>query len=87
MDVSENRGTPKSSISIGFSILNHPFWGTPIYGNTHIEGQQRTERRAQLQAKLTTLTTFGARLSTQLKPIFCSQGTCFQLKVHIFLVL
>ena len=33
--VSENRGTPKSSILIGFSIINHPFWGTTIYGNTH----------------------------------------------------
>ena len=21
---------------IGFSIINHPFWGTPIFGNTHI---------------------------------------------------
>ena len=29
MDVSKNRGTPKSSISIGFSIINHPFWGYP----------------------------------------------------------
>ena len=28
MDVSENGGTPKSSILIGFSIINHPFWGT-----------------------------------------------------------
>ena len=36
MDVSENRGTPKSSILIGFSIINHPFWGTPIFGTTHI---------------------------------------------------
>ena len=36
MDVSENRGTPKSSILIGFSIINHPFWGTPIFGNPHI---------------------------------------------------
>ena len=36
MDVSENNGTPKPSISIGFSIINHPFWGTPIVGNTHI---------------------------------------------------
>jgi len=26
---------PKSSILIGFSIINHPFWGTPIFGNTH----------------------------------------------------
>ncbi len=36
MGVSKNRGTPKSSISIGFSIINHPFWGTTIFGNTHI---------------------------------------------------
>ena len=36
MGVSKNRGTPKSSILIGFSIINHPFWGTPIFGNTHL---------------------------------------------------
>ena len=36
MDVSLNGGTPKSSILIGFSIINHPFWGTTIFGNTHI---------------------------------------------------
>ena len=36
MDVSKNRGTPKSSILIGFSLINHPFWGTPIFGNTHM---------------------------------------------------
>ena len=36
MGVSENSGTPKSSILIVFSIINHPFWGTPILGNTHI---------------------------------------------------
>ena len=30
-------GTPKSSILIGFSIINRPFWGkTPILGNLHI---------------------------------------------------
>ena len=34
-DVSENSGTPKSSILIGFSIINHPFWGTTILGNPH----------------------------------------------------
>ena len=29
LGVSKNRGkTPKSSILIGFSIINHPFWGT-----------------------------------------------------------
>ena len=36
MGVSKNRGTPKSSILIGFSLINHPFWGTPIFGNPHI---------------------------------------------------
>ena len=35
MGVSENSGTPKSSILIGFSSINHPCWGTPIFGNTH----------------------------------------------------
>ena len=39
MDVSENSGTPKSSILIGFSITNHPFWDTPIFGNTQIHFQ------------------------------------------------
>jgi len=32
MGVSKNNGTPKSSILIGFSIFNHPFWGCfPIF--------------------------------------------------------
>ena len=36
MGVSKNNGTPKSSILIRFSIINHPFWGTSIFGNPHI---------------------------------------------------
>ena len=36
MGVSENGGTPKSSILIGISIINRPFWGPPIFGNPHI---------------------------------------------------
>ena len=36
MGVSKNRGTPKSSILMRFSIINHPFWGTPIFGNIHM---------------------------------------------------
>ena len=31
MGVSSNGGTPKSSILIGFSIINHPFWGYPYF--------------------------------------------------------
>ena len=37
MEVSKNGDTPKSSISIGFSLIKHPFWGTPHdYGNPHM---------------------------------------------------
>ena len=36
MGVSENNGSHKSSILISFSIIYHPFWGTSIFGNTHI---------------------------------------------------
>ena len=39
MGVSKNRDTAKSSILIGFSIINHPFGGTTIFGNTHIFGE------------------------------------------------
>ena len=47
MDASENGGTPKSSILRGFSIINHPFWGPPIFGNTHIMGANfEAEREA-----------------------------------------
>ena len=33
--VSKNGGTPKSSILIGCSIINHPFWCISIFGNTN----------------------------------------------------
>ena len=33
---SKNRGTPKSSILIRFSIINHPFWGAPVFRNIHL---------------------------------------------------
>ena len=36
LGVSKNRGTPKSSILIGFSIVNHSFWDTPVFGNTNL---------------------------------------------------
>ncbi len=35
LGVSKNNGL-KSSILIGFSIINHPFWGTPIFGNIQL---------------------------------------------------
>ena len=36
MGVSRNTVIPKSSILIRFSIINHPFGDTPIFGNTHM---------------------------------------------------
>ena len=32
--------TPKSSILIGFSVLNHPFWCPPIVGNLYRERER-----------------------------------------------
>ena len=34
--VSKKSGTPKSWILIGCYIINHPVWGTTIFGNTHV---------------------------------------------------
>ena len=38
MDVSKNRGGPPKSSHFNrvFHEINHPFWGTPIFGNTHM---------------------------------------------------
>ena len=36
MEVSQDIGTPKSSILVGFSIINRPLEVTPIPGNPHI---------------------------------------------------
>ena len=36
MGGSKNNGTPKSSILTRFSVINHPFWGTTIFGNTQM---------------------------------------------------
>ena len=36
MKVSINGGDPKWSISIVLFIINHPFWGMPMYGTPHI---------------------------------------------------
>ena len=54
MDVSENSGTPKSSIVnrvFHYKLINQPFWGTPIFGNIHtyiyiyiIQYQDRTSQ-------------------------------------------
>ena len=45
-------GDFKSSILIGFSLINHPFWGTPIFGNTHLEKCLETGDVSSLEDKL-----------------------------------
>ena len=41
--------TPKSSIFIGFDMINHPFWGTAIYGNPHLRIWDTTEIKWEYQ--------------------------------------
>ena len=36
LGVSKNGDSPKSSILIGFSLIHHPFWGIPLFGNPHL---------------------------------------------------
>ena len=41
--LSKNSGTPKSSILIGFSIINHPFWGKHPYFWFNTQPQKKPE--------------------------------------------
>ncbi len=49
--VSKNRGTPKSSILIGFSIITHPFWGFSCYFWKHPSKLNRIELWSILRFK------------------------------------
>ena len=44
MDVSKNSGFSPQIINFnrGKSIINHPFWGTFIFGNTHTKAKNNT---------------------------------------------
>ena len=53
LDVSENSGTPKSSILIGCSIINHPFWGIPIFGNIQFFSETRESKNQHRSVALT----------------------------------
>ena len=75
MGVSKNRGTPKSSILIGFSIINRPFWGTAIFGNTLIwlifQSPKMVEGRKQKPLK--------SRPTKNVPPRNCQ---CYQEQLH-----
>ena len=45
IEVSINGATPRSSNFLGVSPINHPFWGTPIYGNFHVVRRRHFCRR------------------------------------------
>ena len=47
--VSKNRGFSPQIIHlfIGFSIINHPFWGTPVFGNTQTTRPKRDKRSTE----------------------------------------
>ena len=47
LGVSKNRGTPKSSILIGFSLINHPFWGFSPYFWKHPFKLSRKKKHAK----------------------------------------
>ena len=42
-------GPPNHPILIGFSIINHPFWDTPIFGNTHMIVGQKYSKKLRLK--------------------------------------
>ena len=60
-------GFPKSSILIGCSIINHPIWGTPIFGNT-----QKSSRINMCQHALS----FGPSLPSPPHAAFPSSSRC-----------
>ena len=65
MGVSLNGGTPKSSILIGFSIINHLFWGTPIFGNTHNSEKNAVKVDGNRHPQVRCFSDFGAMIFTK----------------------
>ena len=60
MGVSENSGTPKSSILIGFSIINHPFWGYPYFWKHPHKEQKIALRQKESKIRHIARQTLGA---------------------------
>ena len=83
--VSLNGGTPKSSISIGISIINHPFWGFSPYFWKHPHTMQHKKKHLfQLFENRVTREDIGAHVcdaTTGCHPWFSSlirpEGFCY----------
>ena len=61
----KNKGTPKSSILIRFSIINHPFWGTFILGNTQLYNSKALRLNSRI---ITVSSRIGCQLSSKKHP-------------------
>ena len=62
MEVSKNVVTLKSFILIGFPLMKHPYWGTPIYGNNRRSVYQKgsklhQEMRIEAETRVTRIGT------------------------------
>ena len=85
MDVSKNNGTPKSSILIGFSIINHPFLGYPYfrkhpYGNPPVWWTGCWRRRCCWLDCCILFCFYMCRCASFFKKTICSDtGGCFLL--------
>ena len=85
MGVSKNSGTPKSSILIGFSNINHPFWGTIVFGNIHkheIRMEQIRQNASGISSHLFPLRMFGG-FSRRQRPLGSLTKT---LGIHTFFI-
>ena len=92
MGVSKNNGIPKSSILIGFSIISHPFWGTPIFGNTHM--LKRWRESLVESCVVSWVVFFGQMMYINEMPFRCFMlilvfhlsFECFRCYIHAFLM-
>ena len=69
---------PRSSNLIGFSIINHPFWDTPIFGNTHFTPNNQHLNRCFLMInKLVLKKTIGGPQKSSCFMVLGSHGGLF----------
>ena len=72
---------PKSSILIGFSLINHPFWGTIIFGNTPVDTEMFAKVVVGFEFLLALLS---QRVSKKARIFIFTQLTFSLLFFHLF---
>ena len=81
VDVSENSGTPQSSIFIGCSITNHPFWVTLIVGNTHVSLPECSQNRTMIESHPFIFWGKGRPMILRCSPTINMDSTTFDLRL------